>query len=95
MHLQVVFFHHHAGPHQVQQFVLADHALAARHQGQQQVKGARSHRHRLAAYQQLASRGPQHAAAECQVRQFVRRVAVCGGAGMRHGRAVGAPGVAR
>jgi hypothetical protein len=51
LHAQVVFFHHQAGPDLGQQFVLADDAVAAFDEHQQQVEGARAQRHRLAAVQ--------------------------------------------
>ena len=51
LHAEVVFLHHHAGPDELQQFVLADHAVAVLDQAQQQVEGASSQRLRLAATQ--------------------------------------------
>jgi hypothetical protein len=54
LHGEVVLLHHHAGPDEGQQLVLADDAVAVLDQRQQQVESARIERLGLAAVQQPA-----------------------------------------
>ena len=64
VHFEVVLGHHHVGPDAVQQFVLADHAVALLDQGEQQVEGARAELDGRVIGQQLALRRLQAKAPE-------------------------------
>jgi len=66
LHRQVVFLHHQAGPHPVQQLGLGEHAVALLHQHAQQFHRPAAQRHRHAVDQQLALVDAQFTAAEAR-----------------------------
>ncbi len=66
LHLQVVLLDHQTGPDELQQFVLADRAVAVLDQRHQHVEGTRTQLGRLAPDQQLALGAADHAGIEAQ-----------------------------
>jgi hypothetical protein len=67
LNLQIVFLDHQTGPDQIEQFMLADHPVAALDQRQQHVEGARTEFGSLAVDQEPACVGLDQKTAEREI----------------------------